>query len=217
MSQIAKLKAQITKYANLVKLGCKKYIINLIDTEAKLESLYAESTKEAHAEVLTVWTNRNKGINAYLINAENSANSADIYYGKPIDKESMERSHRGKSHQVSFNLGNIPDGIYRLKECCGSSWHKHKTSFLVISQGKILKTVDKLEDLVDQSLLPDLEGSEKQVQWAKTIRAKFLSDCDRCGVEYPQWVLKTKSAKWWIENRHEMKAKVPLPIDITIF
>lgn len=214
MSQIAKLKAQITKYANLVKLGCKKYIINLIDTEAKLESLYAESTKEAHAEVLTVWTNRNKGINAYLINAENSAH---IYYAKPVDKEAQERAYKGKSHQVRFDLGKIPDGTYRLKECCGSSWHKHKTSFLVIASGKILKSVDKLEDLVDQSLLPDLEGSEKQVQWAKTIRAKFLSDCDRCGVEYPQWMVKTKSAKWWIENRHEMKAKVPLPIDITIF
>ena len=71
--------------------------------------------------------------------------------------------------------------------------------------------------LVCWSTLPDLDGSEKQIQWAKNIRAKFLSDCDRCGVEYPQWMFKTKSAKWWIENRYDMKAKVPLPVGITIF
>lgn len=213
MSQVAKLKAAIAKYTTLVHLGCKKYILNLIDAEEQLEQLTHTDTVEAET-LLTVWTNRNKGINAYLINAENSAH---IYYGKPVDEEAQERAYKGKSHQVRFDLGKIPDGTYRLKECCGSSWHKHKTSFLVIASGKILKSVDKLEDLVDQSLLPDLEGSEKQVQWAKTIRAKFLSDCDRCRVEYPQWVFKQHLAKYWIENRHEMKAKVPLPVGITIF
>lgn len=210
MSQIAKLKAQITKYANLVKLGCKKYIIDLIDTEAKLEALEAEST----AQVLTVWTNRNKGINAYLMDMENPEN---IYYGSPIDKEAQERAYRRKSHQVSFNLRKVPDGTYRLKECCGSSWHKSQTSYIVITSGRVTKIVDKPEGLIDQSTLPELEGSVRQVQWAKTIRARFLAECDRCRVEHPQWIFKTKSAKWWIENRYDMKAKVPLPIGITIF
>lgn len=39
MSQVAKLKIKIQKYTNLVKLGCKKYIIPLLDAEAKLEAL----------------------------------------------------------------------------------------------------------------------------------------------------------------------------------
>ena len=215
MATIATLKIQIAKYTNLIQLGCKKYIINLLDAEEQLEALEAEIAKEAHAaEVLTVWTNRNKGINAFLMDTENPEN---IYYGSPVDKEAQERAYRRKSHQVKIDLRKIPDGTYMLKECCGSSWHKSQTSYLIITSGKVLKAVDKPENLIDQSTLPELDGSEKQVQWAKTIRAKFLAECDRCRVEHPQWMFKTKSAKWWIENRHEMKAKVPLPIDITIF
>jgi hypothetical protein len=68
-----------------------------------------------------------------------------------------------------------------------------------------------------QTTIPDLEGSEKQIEWARSIRAKFLNDCDRTRVEYPEWVFKNHSAKWWIENRYDMGRKRPLPKDIIIF
>lgn len=41
MATIATLKNQIKKYTDLVKLGCKKYILPLLDAEAKLEALEA--------------------------------------------------------------------------------------------------------------------------------------------------------------------------------
>lgn len=51
MSQIAKLKAAIAKYTNLLKLGCTKYILNLLDAEAQLEQLeQQEQNMEPHIE-----------------------------------------------------------------------------------------------------------------------------------------------------------------------
>ena len=45
MSQIAKLKIKIQKYTYLVKLGCKKYILPLLDAEAKLDALELEQSR----------------------------------------------------------------------------------------------------------------------------------------------------------------------------
>lgn len=47
--------------------------------------------------------------------------------------------------------------------------------------------------------LPSLEGSEKQVAWAITIRANALA---KCKVEFRVAIAKQRmSAKWWIDNR----------------
>lgn len=37
MSQVANLKIKIQKYTNLIQLGCRKYILDLLDAEAQLE------------------------------------------------------------------------------------------------------------------------------------------------------------------------------------
>lgn len=52
MSQVAKLKAAIAKYTNLIQLGCKKYIINLLDAEEQLEILEKEQNmKPTHQQL----------------------------------------------------------------------------------------------------------------------------------------------------------------------
>lgn len=52
MATIATLKIQIKKYTNLVKLGCKKYILPLLDAEAKLEALEAVQAKPVAATAI---------------------------------------------------------------------------------------------------------------------------------------------------------------------
>lgn len=48
--------------------------------------------------------------------------------------------------------------------------------------------------------IPALKGSDKQIKWAESIRAKFISlQGSLYGAE-----LKNDSASWWINNRHNV-------------
>ena len=66
---------------------------------------------------------------------------------------------------------------------------------------------DALEESDDS--LADLEGSAKQIAWARSIRAKAINACDlavsgNAGPEYPafrEWLAGQTSASWWIEHR----------------
>lgn len=61
--------------------------------------------------------------------------------------------------------------------------------------------------------LPTLEGSEKQIAWAETIRAKFAAELNAKGFKFEMTETDAKlknalnatlyntSAKWWIDNR----------------
>ena len=58
--------------------------------------------------------------------------------------------------------------------------------------------------------LPELEGSEKQVAWAKKIRIELLNEVkdfmqdfkqDEHTKAFTEWVKGQKSAKFWIDNR----------------
>ena len=55
--------------------------------------------------------------------------------------------------------------------------------------------------------LPELQGTDKQVQWAQTIRAEKLKAVGTPGVTAAEEVLDQlkarTSAKWWIDNRDE--------------
>ncbi len=79
--------------------------------------------------------------------------------------------------------------------------------------------------------LPALEGTEKQVAWALTIRQKFLAEMDQWLAEHPlrddidatpvlraiRSIQAETSAKWWIENGRGPGAEIgPLTIRGTI-
>lgn len=60
------------------------------------------------------------------------------------------------------------------------------------------------DDLLEGINLPDLEGSEKQVAWAETIRRNGV--CGVLAMQKPDVPFLSKiqdltSAKWWIDNR----------------
>jgi hypothetical protein len=93
------------------------------------------------------------------------------------------------------------------------------------------------QDAADAAGLPDLEGTDKQVAWAKAIRRDVLSDLDEYAegyremiaarklpdeyhaemmaavdAAYAEWATQT-SAAWWIDHRngvtrHEFGAEV---------
>lgn len=65
--------------------------------------------------------------------------------------------------------------------------------------------------------LPKLKGSEKQVAWAETIRAKFRSYCEGCMYDDRFMdVAQSKAAqhaKFWIENRTDLDFRDMLESD----
>jgi len=50
--------------------------------------------------------------------------------------------------------------------------------------------------------LPALTGSEKQIAWAKQIRAKYYFTLQQTGDEHIQVALMPTESKWWIDNRN---------------
>lgn len=60
-------------------------------------------------------------------------------------------------------------------------------------------TENELEDALNWSELADLQGSEKQIKWARSIMQKHLSEIAssfKSNKKIPT------SAKWWIDNRN---------------
>lgn len=66
--------------------------------------------------------------------------------------------------------------------------------------------------MIDGAQLPQLQGSERQIQWANRIRALWLDDVndeveeygERCEQAYKQVLerLELQKANWWIDRQH---------------
>jgi hypothetical protein len=160
---------------------------------------------------LKLQTYRFKNINAYLVSINDPIEKAD--YGSPETEKDADLGHRSKSHAVIIDLSRKPDGGYKYKEAVG---HKSRCGFLHIaggeiaaeygSEGELLKAISKIE-------LPELEGSDKQINWASQIREKFvleiggqITDWSRQGMAHH--LLSEGAliqAKAWIDNRDRLK------------
>ncbi len=81
-------------------------------------------------------------------------------------------------------------------------------------KAKIKYENQKAQELTEELQLPKLEGSEKQIAWANTIRIKFI-DCynnlltstkkqDKIKKQTFQKIIKNKiHTRFWINNRNE--------------
>lgn len=153
-------------------------------------------------------TYRSKGINAYLIPIDTDINFAD--YGKPDTEEDLEKSYKGKSHTVVFDLSSKKDGGYKYK--CANG-HKSQYGWLLIKSGEIIEEFVNEQDLrkaLNPLVLPTLEGTEKQIVWAEKIRLDFIqsigdqiTDWDKGSAAYEGLVM-IQSAKTWIDNRDKL-------------
>lgn len=148
---------------------------------------------------------RMKGINAYLV--EEGKDHTHNDYGTPIDEENKERAYRKKRHTVQVRIDNLPDGIYRFVEAGGADFNKVVKGYLKIAGGEIIEESDNLNSLIvgsEADTLPQLEGSQKQIDWALSIREKAIAKFKKANKEIPEILTQTTEAKWFIENRNSL-------------
>ncbi len=114
------------------------------------------------------------------------------------DQDKYSSSKVTKLYQIS------EDGIY---EICDANFGSRKRSinFIRVENGEIAEESENLNDLIlENSGLPELEGSQKQIDWAVSIREKYLAKLKNAGKEVPQRIYTEVSAKFYIDNRNQM-------------
>ena len=78
---------------------------------------------------------------------------------------------------------------------------------IFLEEEKERKNKEAAEKAVEMEL-PGLEGSEKQISWATTLRQEFIEKSERStskeeGIMVFDYILKNKTkASWWIDNRY---------------
>lgn len=109
----------------------------------------------------------------------------------------------GSKNTKSFEISE--DGIYEIRDA-NYGGRKTNSNFIRVENGKIVEESENLNKLiVDDSGLPELEGSTKQVDWAMSIREKYLAKLKNAGKEIPKRIRTETSSKFYIDNRERLK------------
>ena len=154
---------------------------------------------------LQLSTYRYNDINAYLLKVGDDIGCAD--FGSPASEEDQDKAHRSKAHNVLVNLADKSDGIYKYKEAVE---HRTKYGWLLLKNGEIEEEYDE-EPKEPRAVLPELEGTSKQIAWAETIRAAYIKSI---GDSITDWSPQSAAyecletlpdAKSWIDNRDRLK------------
>lgn len=201
--KIRTIKHQIQVCLQAIKNGLRSFVDRLCVLEAQLEAM--TQAKPQEPKYIQLNSNRSKSINAYLV--KEGLNYCHNDYGTPIDEENQQRAHRSKSHVVKVRIDNLADGIYRFVEAAGQYANKVEKGWLKIINGVIIEQSDTLPSLVvgsDAESLPELEGSEKQIPWAMSIREKAIAKLKLAGKAIPDWFYTETSAKKYIDNRDKI-------------
>ena len=112
----------------------------------------------------------------------------------------------GNLIEVEFDLSILEEGWYEWEQCIE---YKRKTGYIYIEKGEITDECDlaselidilnPLEELIDLEKLeelPELEGTDRQIEWAIDIRKNAI----RKGLRIDE-ASEIISAKTWINNR----------------
>ena len=199
--KIRTIEHQIQVCLRAIKNGLRSFVDRLCVLEAELEAM-TQVEHKIEARYIELTSNRCKGINAYLV--KEGLDYQHNNYGTPIDEENQQRAYRKKSHIVKVRIDNLADGIYRFVEAAGQYANKIEKGWLNIVNGQIVEQSDTLPSLVvgsDAESLPELEGSDKQVSWAISIREKAIAKLKLAGKAIPDWFYTETSAKVLIDNR----------------
>ena len=130
------------------------------------------------------------------------------YVAKIVEKEKQflcpkERTGYSTSREkLTFELSE--NGIYEV--CSGNFGSSRRDIYFIkVENGEEVNRADSLSELVaSEELLPELEGSTKQVNWGENIRQKFISKLKLANKPIPDWVQTQSSAKWWIDHRKKI-------------
>lgn len=108
---------------------------------------------------------------------------------------------------MQVRIDNLPDGIYRFVEAGGAGGTKLVKGYLKIANGEVVEESHNLNALIvgdDANTLPELEGSQKQIDWAVSIREKAIAKFKKANKEIPEMLTKATDAKWFIDNRDSL-------------
>jgi len=159
--QIKTVKHQIAATKRLIASGCKQFIVQLLDLEAKLEKLHMA----AQRKFIEAITNRNKV--AYI------TNNNGIHVGAyPI--ESQQRKYNDGLNAMGTIETTGLNGVFDLQSVV---MNHYQITFLVIENGDVvLHTAHRAEVKAFQAgiKLPALQGSPKQIKWAEDLRRKYI-------------------------------------------
>ena len=204
--QIRVIKNQTQACLREIANGVKSFVDRLVVLEAQLEKLLKKQEIKKVEKYIELSTYRSAGVNAYLV--EEGKDRIHNMYGTPINEENQQRAYRSKSHTVKVRIDNLSDGIYRFVEAGGSTGKKVVKGWLKIVGGEIIEESDNLASLIigkkDADTLPELEGSQKQIDWAFQIREKAIAKFKQSAKEIPVMLTQTTDSKWFIENHNSL-------------
>ena len=97
---------------------------------------------------------------------------------------------------------SISEIVTKIDDWATTNHNWEKASNKIVKQANIKPSAKDLEKALNVVKSLELEGSEKQVKWAKNIaldNLKYVAACISKDVKI------STSAKWWIENRNYLK------------
>ena len=181
-------KNQIAACLRLIALHVRSAILKLIDLENQLEVAVQDQIKNVIIKVDNMIAAGKKG---YV---------AKIEGGDRQFLRASEQTGYGYSRQVlAFEI--TEDGIYEIQDA--NFGGKLRRDYIKIQDGGIIERTESLNSLLasEESDLPELEGSQKQIDWAFNIRERFIAKCKKAGKEIPARIYSEISAKFYIDNR----------------
>jgi len=96
--------------------------------------------------------------------------------------------HPGRTQIYGPNKDREWQAQKHFERLCPDCWKAEQ-------EHKAAETAERIKEMN----LPALTGSEKQIAWAESLRAKYIGKA-----EYTISVNSEASAKWWLDNRDTM-------------
>lgn len=108
--------------------------------------------------------------------------------------EGFVRISGGKASEREWKANKMAE--HECAEC-----QKRRRESMIKEENK------KSQEASKDHSFPALEGSEKQIAWANTIRMKFYDFCKANGFSADKIIAKETTAKFWIDNRFDVNSK----------
>ncbi len=151
-------------------------------------------------------SNRSKGQNGYICPVVRYSGRKDTAKCKfPIPKPGDEHlARRSKFFVGTVDLAQLGDGWYWYTEATHQG--KMDGGVVKVEGGCITEQLDTVEDLLVLTCteyfpsLQPLTGSEKQIKWARSIRAKVMLKLWEDGYDRDNFASLPAESKWWIES-----------------
>lgn len=127
---------------------------------------------------------------------------------KKFLKEACTTGYGTSCNQKTYLIEE--DGVYQINDA--NFGGKAKTNFIQVKDGEIVAEDETLNKIIigtcqtDDTDYPELEGSDKQIAWANSIRNDFIAKCIVIGRKIPDRVKQENQAKFFIDHKDKLKS-----------